>query len=34
MTTINRSKTPKAELADEFGRVVFTHVPRHAKADE
>jgi hypothetical protein len=19
---------------DEFGRVVFTHVPRHAKADE
>ncbi|MBV8178527.1 MAG: hypothetical protein JOY55_20155 [Mycobacterium sp.] len=21
-------------LADEFGRVVFTHVPRHAKADD
>jgi hypothetical protein len=21
-------------LADEFGHVVFTHVPRHAKADE
>jgi hypothetical protein len=24
----------KQRLADEFGRVVFTNIPRHAKADD
>lgn len=29
-----QDKWGNQRLADEFGRVVFTDVPRHAKADE
>lgn len=29
-----QDESGRQHLADEFGHVVFTHAPRHAKADD
>ena len=31
---VRQDESGRQHLADEFGHVVFTHAPRHAKADD